>query len=282
MTERLRIAIAQSPVTTEPRENGTVVRHMMREAAAAGARLIQFPEGAMSGYPSGEAKRILAGWPVDWDALRQELEETAALARQLQLWAVIGSNHPLTPPNRPHNSLYVISDRGELVGRYDKRLISFSEVSDWYAPGAEHLFFEVDGFRFGLALCIEIQFAELFVEYAALGCDAVLLSSYSKDAMFAVQAQGHAACNALWIGFSVPAQCSEAAPSGLVGPHGHWLAQAVADGAEALVIADLDRSDEALSVALNHARGWRARARSGELHDRARVVDPRSRDRTRF
>lgn len=282
MTERLRLAIAQSPVTTSSRENGTIVRNLMRDAAAAGARLIQFPEGAMSGYPSGEAKQILAGWPVDWAALRAELEETAALARQLRLWTVIGSNHPLTTPHRPHNSLYVISDAGELVGRYDKRLISYSEVNDWYAPGSEALIFEVDGFRFGLTLCIEIQFPELFVDYAARGCDVVLLSSYSKDEMFAVQAQGHAACGAMWIGFSVPAQCSATAPSGLVGPHGRWLARAPADGKSALVIADLDRGDEALFVALNHNRPWRVRARSGELHDPARVDDPRSDDRTSF
>lgn len=282
MNERLRIAIAQSPVTTDPRENGTIVRHLMRQAAAAGARLVQFPEGAMSGYPSGEAKQILAGWPVDWAALRAELEETAVLARELRLWVALGSNHPLTPPHRPHNSLYVISDQGELAGRYDKRLISFSEVNDWYAPGSEALVFDVDGFRFGLALCIEIQFAELFVDYAARACDAVLLSSYSKDEMFAIQAQGHAASNTLWIGFSVPAQCSEAAPSGLVGPHGRWLAQAPADGTQALVIADLDRNDEALFVALNHARPWRRRARAGELHDPARVSDPRSADKTSF
>jgi predicted amidohydrolase len=279
---QLRIALAQSLVTTDPRANGAAIRDLMRQAAAAGARLIQFPEGAMSGYPSGEAKQALAGWDVDWPALRAELEQTAALARELRLWTVVGANHALTPPHRPHNSLYVISDRGELAERYDKRLISFSELSDWYAAGAEPVTFEVDGFRFGLALCIEIQFAELFVDYAVRGCDAVLLSSFSRDPMFAIQAQGHAASNALWIGFSVPAQCSDAAPSGLVGPDGRWLAKAAAGGESRLVIADLDRGDEALHVALNLARPWRAQARAGELHRKARVDDPRSRDRTRF
>ena len=44
---RLRIAIAQTPVGFDPRENGAVIRAQMREAADAGARLIQFTEGAM-------------------------------------------------------------------------------------------------------------------------------------------------------------------------------------------------------------------------------------------
>jgi predicted amidohydrolase len=282
VTSRLTLAVAQSLITCEPRSNGPAIRALMRQAADRGARLIQFPEGAMSGYPSGPGKQALAGWNVDWAALREELEATAALAHELKLWTLIGANHPLTAPNRPHNSLYVISDTGELVGRYDKRLLSFNEVNDWYAPGAEPLVFEVDGFRFGCALCIEVQFAELFVEYARLGVDAVLFSSFSRDPMFAIQAQGHAACGSYWLGFSVPAQCSDAAPSGLIGPDGQWMSQAPADGQPALLIAELDRTAEAFHVALNHARPWRARARSGELHRAARVVDERSLDRARF
>lgn len=278
----LRIAIAQTAVGFDPRENGALIRAQMREAADAGARLIQFTEGAMSGYPSGAGKQALAGWQVDWDALRDELAATAALAANLGLWVVVGSNHPLTPPNRPHNSLYVISDRGELVGRYDKRLLSYTEVTDWYVPGSRALTFEVDGFRFGCVLCIEIQFPELFVEYAREGVDVVLLSTFARDPMFPVQAQGHAACGAFWLGFSVPAQCSEAAASGLIGPDGRWISQAAPDGASAIVIADLDRGSEALRGALEFARPWRARARSGDLHRQARVDDPRSAGMDRF
>jgi predicted amidohydrolase len=281
-SERLRIAIAQTEVAFDARINGPRVRAQMRQAAAAGARLIQFTEGAMSGYPSGPGKQALAGWGIDWTALRAELEETAALAADLSLWTVIGAAHRLTPPHRPHNSLYVISDRGEIAGRYDKRLLSYSEVTDWYAPGARPLVFEVDGFRLACLLCIEIQFPELFVECAQAGVDLVLLSSFSRDPMFAIQAQGHAACGTFWLGFAVPAQCSDAAPAGLIGPDGRWIAQAPADGAAALVIADLDRKAERLNVALNHARPWRARARAGDFYDSADILDPRSTDTQRF
>lgn len=275
-SERLRIAIGQTEVAFDARVNGPRIRAQMRQAAAAGARLIQFTEGAMSGYPSGPGKQALAGWDIDWSALRAELEETAALAADLSLWTVIGAAHPLTPPNRPHNSLYVISDSGEIAGRYDKRLLSYSEVTQWYAPGRRPLVFEVDGFRIACLLCIEIQFPELFVEGSLLGADLVLLSTFSRDPMFAIQAQGHAACGTFWLGFAVPAQYSDAAPAGLVGPDGRWIAQASADGQPALVIADLDRTAETLQVALRQARSWRARARSGELHQAAQVDDARS------
>lgn len=282
MSDRFRLATAQSPIVNDVRENGTAIRALMRQAAAAGARLVHFPEGAASGYPSGDLRPAMLGWAVDWAALREELEATAALSGELGIWTVVGANHPLTPPNRPHNSLYVISDRGEIAARYDKRLLSFTEVTDWYAPGTAPLTFAVDGFRFGCALCIEIQFQEVFLEYGALGVDVLLLSSFSRDPMFAVQAQGHAACNTYWISFSVPAQCSDAAPSGLIGPGGQWIARCPDDRTPGLTVNDLDRAAPDLDMPLHKARPWRARARSGELHNPARVSDPRSDDRNSF
>lgn len=280
--DRLRMAIAQTQVAFDPRLNGARIRQQMRQVAEAGARLIQFTEGAISGYTSGADKQSPARWDVDWPALLRELEATATLAAELRLWTVVGSNHPLTPPNRPHNSLYVISDTGEIAGRYDKRLLSFNEVTNWYSPGSDRLIFEIDGFRFGCAICIEIQFPELFVDYAKENIDVVLLSAFSNDPMFAIQAQGHAACGTFWLGFSVPAQCGTAAPAGLIGPDGRWVARAPADGTSAVVIADLDRTADSLQIAIKHARPWRARARLGDLHNQARVIDPRSTDTRHF
>ncbi|MCO5999358.1 carbon-nitrogen hydrolase family protein [Actinoallomurus rhizosphaericola] len=279
----LTIAAAQIPVGCDPEANGTVIRETMAAAKAAGARLVQFPEGAISGYPGDRAaKRSLSGWNVDWGAVREQLERVAALAGELGLWAVVGGNHRLTPPNRPHNSLYVLSDQGELVGRYDKRRCSHTEIGDWYSPGFTPCVFDVDGFRFGCALCIEVNFPELFLDYAASGVDCVLFSSYSRDPIFEVLAQAHAAASALWISVSVPAQCSAAMPSGVIGPHGYRLGSCTADGAPGLVCVELNRDDPALDVALHKARPWRARARAGDVYEARRVDDPRSGDRTRF
>ncbi|MFE4336056.1 nitrilase-related carbon-nitrogen hydrolase, partial [Streptomyces sp. NPDC056831] len=69
------------------------------------------------------------------------------------------------PPHRPHNSLYVVSDEGALAARYDKRYLSNTELSYLYTPGTAPLVFEVDGIRFGTALCIEANFPELFEQY---------------------------------------------------------------------------------------------------------------------
>jgi predicted amidohydrolase len=82
----------------------------------------------------------------------------AGLAAQLGLWTVFGSLHPLTPPRRPHNSLYVISPSGVVVTRYDKRFLSNTEITWMYTPGREPVVFDAEGLRFGCALCIEVTF----------------------------------------------------------------------------------------------------------------------------
>lgn len=163
---------------------------MLRQASAAGARLAHFPEGFLSGY----AVEDVASWDgVDWALVRSELEDVAALAGELGIWVVLGSAHPLTEPHWPHNSLYVISDEGRLVDRYDKRKCSHTELTRFYTPGFEPVVFDVDGFRFGLAICIEINFSDMFAEYERLGVDCLLLSAYPVDSIFATKARAYAA-----------------------------------------------------------------------------------------
>jgi predicted amidohydrolase len=271
----IRIAIAQPTITADARMNGQTVRSLMRKAAAGSARLVQFPEGLLSGY----AKEQIGDWSeVDWDAVRDELEQIMALAAELRLWVVLGSAHPLTPPHRPHNSLYVISDTGEIVDRYDKRFCSNTEINHFYSPGFDPVVFDVDGYRFGCVICVEINFPHLFSQYERLGVECLLLSAYPVDAVFEVKARAYAAINCYWVAMSLPAQTLDLMPSGLIAPNGTYAAQIT--GKADLAVVTLDRDDPTLTVPLTHARPWRATARKGDIYRTREVPDPRSRNRT--
>jgi predicted amidohydrolase len=271
----LRIATSQPAGTIDARDNGGTVRTMMREAAVAGARLIQFPEGFLSGY----AKEQIADWSdVDWPVVRDELRAVEELAAELGLWVVLGSAHPLTPPHRPHNSLYVISDQGQVVTRYDKRFCSNTEITRFYSPGFEPVVFDVDGYRFGCAICIEVNFPQLFAEYDRLGVDCLLLSAWPVDKIFFRKAQAHAAIHNYWLSLSVPAQSANLLPSAIIGPDGSQLASV--DAPEQLAVVTLDRAAPEFHIALDLARPWRAEANQGDIYRNRRVDDPRSADRT--
>ena len=67
----LILAVAQTPIAADPVQNGEVIRTQMHTAKAQGARLVQFPEGAASGYSKSEIK----DWAeVDWPTLNVTIE----------------------------------------------------------------------------------------------------------------------------------------------------------------------------------------------------------------
>ncbi|MFJ3759300.1 carbon-nitrogen hydrolase family protein [Streptomyces sp. NPDC090080] len=286
----VRLAVAQTPVREDPRdvealrESGREVRALMREASALGAEIVHFPEGAIC-FPSkfvmsvdGPDEVGPADWNrCQWPVIQSELAAIAELARELRLWTVIASVHRLTGSNRPHNSLYVISDRGALVTRYDERLLSKTKVSYMYSPGVSPVTFGVGGVRFGCLLGMEIHYPELWAEYEKLDVDCVLFSTSGTPGNTAAQAQGHATVNGYWVSLSVPSQ--HGAPSGVVAPNGDWLARCRVDGAPSVAVVHLDDSSEAATGAVTYGRPWRREARSG-IYTEHQVHDPRSDDRT--
>jgi predicted amidohydrolase len=296
---RIRLAAAQITVPEDPRDStalrrsGLDIRRLMHEAHRLGARIVHFPEGATCSpnklvmSVNGPDQVGPSDWDrFDWDTLRQELTATAQLARDLKLWTVLGSVHRLTPPHRPHNSLYVISDQGQVTTRYDERLLSYTKISYMYAPGCAPVTFEVDGVRFGCALGIEVHFPEVFSVYERLDVDCVLFSTTGppipeSSATFATEAQGHAAINSYWVSLAMSTQHGSPASSGIIAPDGAWLARCPADGKAAVAVANIDNSSDTIDVAVTRARPWRRKAR-GDAYEPHRVHDQRSDDRQNF
>jgi len=300
MPKRMRLAVAQATLREDPRNrdelraSGQDIRRLMQQAHGEGARLVHFPEGATCSphklvmSVDGPEKVGRADWDrFEWDALQEELAATAQLARELELWTVLGSVHRLTPPNRPYNSLYVISDRGTVSTRYDERFLSNTKISYMYAPGSDPVTFDVDGFRFGCALGMEVHFPEVFSEYERLGVDCVLFSSTGwgtpiGTGVFATEAQGHAATNSYWVSYSVDARQSTFASAGVISPGGDWLAQCPQNGKPSVVTVDLDTTAENLADVLLHSRPWRRTARGGVYDPHFVRDDPRGDERTAF
>jgi len=274
----LRIAVAQSTVHEDPtnaamlRESGAEVRRLMKQAADAGARLVHFTEGAIC-FPN---KRVMSELGPDeigasdwrkaqWTVLKEELDRIAALSGELGMWTVIPSVHQLPAPNRPHNSMYVVSDQGKVVARYDERTLSTTKITWMYTPGKQPVTFEVSGYRFGLALGLDVLFPELFTEYDQLDVDAVLVSystsGSSGNETVQTKARGCASTNTYWISLAVPANPVAGVESGIIDPLGNWAVKGPADSTPAIAVTDLHRFDVTL-IGRSFRRRTRARMRS--------------------
>ncbi|HEY0938433.1 MAG TPA: carbon-nitrogen hydrolase family protein [Trebonia sp.] len=239
------------------------MRTLMREASTRGARLVHFPEGALT----TPAKRLMsstgpddigpADWNrADWPGLTRELDEVTQLAGQLGLWTVVGGIHRPAVDVRPSNCLYVISHRGQLTGRYDERMLSKTKSTFMYTAGRSPLVFTVSGVRFGCALGMETHYPELFAAYEEQDVDCVLFSTHGNPevpGIFAVEAAGHAAANSFWVSYAGPAD--DGPPAGLVDPDGTWVARCGA-GTPGLAVADVTTSTG------SPARVWRRTART--------------------
>jgi predicted amidohydrolase len=232
----MRLSVAQLNVQPDPgdtaalRDSGGQIRRLMRDAHEAGARLLHLPEGALTCpdkkimSATGPESGGPANWDrADWTTLAKELRAITDLAGELRLWTVIGSIHALTPPHRPHLSLYVVSDNGTIATRYDERMLSNTKVSHMYTPGSAPVTFTVDNVRFGCAMGMEAAFPEVFLEYERLDVDCVLFSTHgpgtpANNGPFALQSQALAAANSYWVSYAGTAQDAPNAPSGVITP----------------------------------------------------------------
>jgi predicted amidohydrolase len=278
----LRVAIAQTEVRAEVPTADVVraardqVLAQIAQAADAGARMVGFPEGTLA-YPSKRAMSRLApelgeaDWSrTDWAAIARAVDAIRQEAARRRIWVVVGAPHELSAGHRPHNSLYVISDAGDIVSRYDKRFLSTNEAAYLYTPGTDPVIVEIDGVRIGFALCLEVLFPEVFVEYAELGADLVHLAS-APDPNFAMLAQAYALITGLHVSVAFGAGDQRSGPSGICSMLG-WLVT-TAGATPDVVVADV--------APTRNTHTFQQRARSGELYAGLLAPDdPRSRDRT--
>ncbi|MFC7340322.1 carbon-nitrogen hydrolase family protein [Saccharopolyspora griseoalba] len=306
----LRLATCQFPTTADIAANLAWVRHQLTQAAEAGAHLVHFGEAALSGYAGTD----FAGFDgYDWTHLRRATEQVMATAAELGVWVVLGTAHPLADGLKPHNSLHVVDDRGQLRERYDKRFCSGDPQTTTgdlahYTPGDHTCTWQVRGVTCSALICYDYRFPELHRDLARRGAQLLLHSFHTGGvpaarlreitAGIGAQQAAHnpAASTLTYPAVTMPAAMTAVAASDHVrvsaanscAPESLWPAFAVrADGittgrlvrnVPGVLITEVDTTED-LYDATAH---WRRRALEGTWHSGTTTDHPRSRERTRL
>ncbi|WP_432544327.1 carbon-nitrogen hydrolase family protein [Kineococcus sp. SYSU DK002] len=161
------IALAQT-VSRDLDVEANVDRHVraVATAAAAGARVVLFPELSLTGYlpaaVAGDASLVLTPADPRLLPLREE-------CRRRAVTAVVGA--PTACDRERHLSAVVVDGRGA-VGLYDKRNLFGAERAA-FTPGRGAHVLDVDGRRLALGVCADLGDDAQAVE--AGGADAWLL-----------------------------------------------------------------------------------------------------------
>src|SRR6267154_2395414 len=90
MEKRLRIAVAQFPVSSDVGSNSASIIKQMKQAVRQKADVVLFPETALPGYAP---KHHPEGSSYDWPGLAQHEQEIARTAEKLRIWVVYGTAH---------------------------------------------------------------------------------------------------------------------------------------------------------------------------------------------
>lgn len=272
----MKIATVQTHVTENVTKNGSLIRRMIKQAHLRGADIVHFCEGALSGYTQEQLGRPEN---INFTQIRFEIASIQNLARTYKIWVVMGCAHELSGEHRPHNSLYIISDEGEIINRYDKRKCSSNEIQNWYTPGFESCYFTIKGIKCSCTLCIEVNFPELYREAAEQKVQCMLFSSYSKNEIFGIQCQGYAATHNYWISMAIPQNESKTIPGQLIGPDGKIIKRCIRTR-NSIIINDINPASDQWDFSLKRAKPWRQKAKDGQIYDALKVDDVRSSNKT--
>jgi predicted amidohydrolase len=124
------------------------IRRLLSEAAAQGAEIVCFPEAYLPGL-RGQDFDVL---PFDQTHQERVLQAGAQLARSYGVAVILGMER-LTDRGRQIVAA-VIDARGQLQGYQTKNQLDPSE-DRFYVPGDSRQLFEINGTKFGIAICHE-------------------------------------------------------------------------------------------------------------------------------
>lgn len=262
----LKIATCQFAVSESVRRNAKEICSFMVKAADGGAEIVHFSEAALSGYAGQEIGNFDE---VDWMELELCVREIMTLAGELGIWVVLGSNHRLTEPNKPYNSLYLINPQARISDRYDKRFLTERDLR-YYSAGDHFVIFEINGIRCGLLICFDLRFPEIYRELYKQGVQVVFQSFYNAK-QFGPSVHTHimrqtmqcrAATNYFWVSMTNSSGYYSPYPSCFIQPDGE-IVNELEQNKAGMMINSVDISKEFYDP----MKGFREIAISGQLNN---------------
>ena len=142
------IALASPCIATTLDDGLNKTRRLMSEASSQGAEIVCFPEAYLPGL-RGQDFEVLPFGPLEQERV---LQAVAEWTREFNVAAIVGTER-LTDAGR-QIAAYVFDARGQLLGYQTKNQLDPTE-DRFYVPGETRQLFEINGVKFGVAICHE-------------------------------------------------------------------------------------------------------------------------------
>ena len=142
------VALASPSVASTLDEGLDKIKRFLSEASAQGAAIVCFPEAYLPGL-RGQDFEVL---PFDLMHQERVLQAVAQWARTYAVAAILGMER-LTEAGR-QIAAFVFDARGQIQGYQTKNQLDPTE-DQFYVPGNTRRLFELNGVKFGVAICHE-------------------------------------------------------------------------------------------------------------------------------
>lgn len=274
---KIRIASCQFPVSADIMENLRWIEEQLTQAKLRRVDIVHFPECALSGYPGADMETLD---DFNWQLLQMATDSVLELAKTFRTWVILGSIHPLSEGNKPHNCLYLINPEGEIQDRYDKRFCTGGDL-ECFSPGDHFVNFKVNGVNCGLLICYDIRFPELYREYRKTETDVIFQSFYNArqgkgsihPIIMHITAQARAATNYFYMSLT-NSSAPESWPCYFITPDG-LVCNKLEKNVPGILISDIDTGEKYYDA----SKEYRLDAMNGKLNSGETVKDSRSENR---
>lgn len=142
------IALASPGIATSIEEGLDKIKWLMSDASDQGAGIVCFPEAYLPGL-RGQDFEVP---PYDQAHQKRALDAVSQWARTYAVATILGLER-ITETGRQIAS-YVIDAQGQIQGYQTKNQLDPTE-DQYYVPGNTRRLFEIDGVKFGIAICHE-------------------------------------------------------------------------------------------------------------------------------
>ncbi len=142
------IALASPRVASSLDEGVDKIKGLLSEASAQGAEIVCFPEAYLPGL-RGQDFEV---WPFDQTQHQRALQAVAEWSRVHKVATIVGMERFAEAGRQI--AAFVIDARGQLQGYQTKNQLDPSE-DQFYVPGNNRRLFEINGVKFGIAICHE-------------------------------------------------------------------------------------------------------------------------------
>jgi deaminated glutathione amidase len=175
----MRVAVCQMNAGGgDVRQNIATATRLLDEAGASGADLAALPE-LWPLYDSHAAMREIAA-PIPGPLT----DPVAEVARARSMW-IVGGSVPELADDHIYNTSCLFDPTGEIVARYRKIHLFDVELPDQpplrestlFTAGEELVTHDTDLGRFGLSICYDLRFPELYRGLMTLGAEILMVPS---------------------------------------------------------------------------------------------------------